>query len=84
MLGVYQKVVDGLGADEGVQPNDTLGLFAHRALEQVTWGLVVVWVGDDTCDQADDCEGVDLHVRMQGCNLMGFKSNIRVVLLIDV
>jgi hypothetical protein len=47
-------------------------LLSHRALEQVSGWLIVVWVWNDTCNQTDDSKRVNLHMRVKWSQLVWF------------
>ncbi len=84
LLRINQHEVDGIGSYELIQANNTLSLFSHGALEQVTRGLIVMRVGDDSRHNSNDSEGVNFHMCMLGGDLVGSECNITVVFFIDV
>ena len=61
-LGVNHEVENGVYASKLVGGDGADGLFAHGTLVRVPWGLVVVGVGDQACDCAEDREGFDFKV----------------------
>ena len=60
LLRVGQQVVESVVAHEFIESDDTLGLLAHGALEEVSRRLVVMGVRDDTCHNSHNSVWVDL------------------------
>ena len=69
---------------ELVQTDGTDGLLAHSTLVGVTWGLVVVGVGDQACHATQDGEGFNFHVGVLGGEFVFVQGDQGVVLLVDV
>lgn len=70
LLWIYQHIIYSVWSNHFIQSNNSLCLLTHRALEQVSWWLIVMRIRNDTWYHTQNCKGINLHVSMMSCNLI--------------
>lgn len=83
-LRVDHEVEEGVDPLELVVGDGADCLLSHGALVRVSRRLVVVRVGDEAGDGAEEAEGLDLEVSRVGEDLGLVEGDVGVVLLVDV
>lgn len=83
-LRINHEIEQSVDAIELIKAYGADGLFAHGTLVGVSRGLVVVRIGNQTGDCAEDGEGFDLKMRAERGDITLVHRDEGIVLLVDV